>query len=194
MARLLLVEDDELVRRAYVRVLRPHAPQAVGTVEDAQRVFRRHRHERAIVDVRLGDGDGLELLSWMRRESPTVTVLMVTGETDRSLAERAFLLGAALVYKPASVDVLRRFASGGARGPTVDVAAELGARHRLSPRQAELLRCIARGIPRRALGSELAVEENTVKTMVRQVLEKTGASTVDELRCRMLELGATLAS
>jgi two-component system, LuxR family, response regulator FixJ len=195
MARLLLVEDDELTRRSAARILlhAGHQIDEAATIGRARELLGTHAYERAILDVRLPDGDGLDLLDWIRARGSSMDVLVVTGQDDRGLAARAFLLGAVLVFKPAPSDVIRQFAmpSKAPPAPTEKTDVSLVARrfaveHHLSPRQTELLLQVARGTPRRALAPVLAVEENTVKTMVRQILEKTDAASIDDLLCAIL--------
>jgi two-component system response regulator FixJ len=193
MARLLLVEDDELTRRSAARILlhAGHQIDEASNIERARELVDRHVYERAILDVRLPDGDGLDLLDWIRARGSSMDVLVVTGQDDRGLAARAFLLGAVLVFKPAPSDVIRQFAMSSKvqtseKTDVLLVARRFAVEHHLSPRQTELLVQVARGTPRRALAPVLEVEENTVKTMVRQILEKTDAASIDDLLCAIL--------
>ncbi len=199
MAHLLLVEDDELTRRSAARILlhAGHQIDEAATIGRARELVGMHAYERAILDVQLPDGDGLDLLDWIRARGSSMDVLVVTGQDDRALAARAFLLGAVLVFKPAPSDVIRQFArpkppsprepfeTGYATG-MLDVARRFATEHHLSPRQTELLVQIVRGTPRRALAPVLEVEENTVKTMVRQILDKTDAASIEHLLCAVL--------
>lgn len=193
MARLLLVEDDELTRRSAARIL-AHAGHAVDeapTLGRARALIDARGYDRAILDVGLPDGDGLDFLAWIRARGASMAVLVVTGKPDREVAARAFLLGAAFVFKPTPSDVIRRFANPSAPphpSPNVlDTARRFSLEHGLSPRQTELMLQVARGTPRRALAPSLSVEENTVKTMVRQILEKTDAASIDDLLCVILD-------
>jgi len=72
----------------------------------------------------------------------------------------------------------------------VRTARDFAVAHRLSPRQTDLLLHLVRGTSRKSLAPDLDVEENTVKTMVRQILEKTDTASLDELRCSLLERSA----
>lgn len=187
MRRLLLIEDDELTRRSTARWLarEGHDVEEATTLGRARELLEGSTFERAILDVRLPDGNGLDLLAWMRKRALTMPVLVVTGQIDGALSARAYLLGAALVHKPTRPEVIRRFVSGS--DGVLETTRRFAAEHQLSPRQTELLLKIARGTPRAALSGTLGVRENTVKTMVRQILEKTDALSIDELRCRVLE-------
>lgn len=191
--RILLVEDDPAVRRATARILRP-ALGPDGMVVDeapsvaaAKRLLDAHRYVAGLFDVCLPDGDGLGLLAWARAGGWDGAALVVTGETDPSLPGRAFLLRAQVVCKPASVAVLRAFAAAPRRaGSLEEIVQAVAAEHELSERQTTLLSCYAHGTPRSNLARAMSVEENTVKTMVRQVLNKTGESSLDSLLRQLL--------
>src|SRR5690606_33446965 len=116
--------------------------------------------ERVILETRLPDGDGLELLAWMRGALAGIEVLVLSADLNPCLSSRAFLLGAPLVYKPASLDVIRRFASEtSAATALLRTARDFAVAHRLSPRQTDLLLHLVRGTPRKALAPVLEVEE-----------------------------------
>lgn len=81
MAKLLVVEDDELLRDALAAQL-AYAPHEVVAVPDAQGaidVFQASRFEAVVLDLGLpGLMDGLELLDWMRQRAPALPVLILT--------------------------------------------------------------------------------------------------------------------
>lgn len=94
MARLLVVEDDELLRDALAAQL-AHAPHEVVAVAHAQAaidVFQEGRYEAVVLDLGLSGGmDGLELLDWLRQRAPALPVLILTardGIEDRVMGLR----------------------------------------------------------------------------------------------------------
>lgn len=193
MLRILLVEADESVRDTMSRALVEigHQVDAASTSRRARELLTASAYERAILEARLPDGDGLELLGWIRRRDQGADVLVLSADLEPSLTTRAFLLGAHLVYKPAPLDVIRRFAcEASSTSALIRTARDFAVAHRLSPRQTDLLLHLVRGTPRKSLAPMLEVEENTVKTMVRQILEKTDTASLDELRCTLLERSA----
>jgi DNA-binding NarL/FixJ family response regulator len=187
MRRLLLIEDDQITRRSTTRLLvrDGHEVEEASTLREARELLGSSPFERTILDVTLPDGDGLDLLAWMRKHAFHMPVLVVTGHLDTALSTRAYLLGAVLVHKPTRPEVIRRFAAG--CDGLLETTRRFAVEHQLSPRQTELLLKIARGTPRASLSRTLGIRENTVKTMVRQILEKTDALSIDELRCRVME-------
>ena len=96
MAELLIVDDDEALRRMEERVVREQGYSCDGAC-DASAVHERLRessYELVLLDVNMPGESGMDLLADIRREHPEVAVLMVTGEDSMKLAMTAIELGA----------------------------------------------------------------------------------------------------
>ncbi|MBI3007499.1 MAG: response regulator [candidate division NC10 bacterium] len=110
--RVLYVEDDPADRELTLHHLRQHAPgmevQVVGTGREAREALRRERFDLVLLDYRLPDGDGLQLLREVLASSPDVPVVMVTGSGDHEVAVGALKLGAIdyVIKKPGHLDRL----------------------------------------------------------------------------------------
>jgi DNA-binding response OmpR family regulator len=95
---VLLVEDDqdlaalvaETIRRAVTDVRVIHAPD----IASAEKLFTSCTWSLAVLDHKLPDGDGLDLLERLLVVDPQVPVLMMTGEGSERLAVEAFRRGA----------------------------------------------------------------------------------------------------
>jgi FixJ family two-component response regulator len=182
---VLYVEDDRILRHALIRVFPGVRFDVATTIAEARARIDR-AHAAWVVDERLPDGSGIELVAWAREMGVMVPVLLVTGAADHGLVNRAQLLGIEMAYKPevkphleaflGRVRQARKAATAVLRA--IDALAEVNG---LSPREQDLLRTIGRGVPRAALAAELDLSENTVKTLVRRILRKTGATSLDEL-------------
>jgi DNA-binding NtrC family response regulator len=81
----------------------------VGSVSEAQAALDTQHFDAFIVDHRLPDGSGLELLAEVRIRSGKNPVLLLTGELDGDIVERARELEAEYVGKPASAKQLEGF-------------------------------------------------------------------------------------
>ena len=110
---LLVVEDDEGLRRQYKWVFPELRLHLVGSRDEAIAVARREAISVAIVDLGLpphpdDTTEGFATLAAIRELSPTTKVIIATGQTDRKHALRAVELGAYDFYeKPIEPDVLR---------------------------------------------------------------------------------------
>ena len=78
--RILLVEDEpELARALSVRLGRSgFIADHVSALDEARAALTCHKYALALVDRRLPDGDGLELLSGMRALQPGIRILILT--------------------------------------------------------------------------------------------------------------------
>lgn len=107
MTNLLLVDDDELLRERLGRALRARefdVTEAAG-YDEAVNLLATLRPDRAVLDLRMPGGSGLDLLRLVRRESPETAVVMLTGYGSIANAVEAMRLGAVgYVTKPADAD------------------------------------------------------------------------------------------
>ena len=93
---LLLVDDDRQVLESMADWLRSHGLQvdtARGVAEASERLVRR-QYDLLLVDVRLQDGDGHDLLEQVRRTHPESQVILITGYGTPDDAVEALRAGA----------------------------------------------------------------------------------------------------
>jgi len=106
---LLLVDDEETFRKLTARELTRSGYRvvAVGTIQDARRALAAEQFDLVLLDVRLPDGNGLELLSEIREASPVTEVVMLTAYGTVQEAIRALKEGAHdFLTKPCKLDEL----------------------------------------------------------------------------------------
>src|SRR5258705_2216407 len=95
-ASILLIDDDETIRYFLPRDLEAEGFQ-VATAETGQaglRAMEREPAELVLLDIRLPDLTGIEMLQRIREQWPEAIVVMVTGEPDHETAVQAMRLGA----------------------------------------------------------------------------------------------------
>jgi len=106
-ARVLVVDDEWLVRWSVTEVLQARgievdeAPDAAS----AMRIFDRDCN-LVLLDLHLPDSVDLGLLAFIREQSPSVPVILMTAFATREIAEGAAMLGATIVAKPFDLDDL----------------------------------------------------------------------------------------
>jgi two-component system response regulator RegA len=124
--RLLVVDDDDPYRSRLCRAFRERGLEVreARSAADAVELARGFRPERAVLDLRMEDRSGLELLADLRRDHPELVCVVLTGYGSIATALEAVRRGAAdYLTKPADADeILRVFERGPAQdGPETDV-------------------------------------------------------------------------
>ena len=110
-AKILIIEDEEIVREG-LSLLVNHQPgfRVVGsasTIKDALAIAEREQPDVALLDIKLGNEDGLDCLPRMQTISPKTRVLILTGLNDIETHYAAVSLGAmGIVRKIEGPDVL----------------------------------------------------------------------------------------
>jgi len=188
--RVFLVDDHEIVRRGVADVINAEKDlEVVGeasTVKQAVGRIAATLPDVAVLDVRLPDGNGVDLCRDIRSAYPQVNCLMLTAYDDDEASYLAVLAGAAgYVLKDIKgqglLDSIRRVARGEVLvdravsrrvvETATAVASPLAA---LSTRERQVLELIADGMTNRQIGEHLELAEKTVKNYVSGLLTKLG--------------------
>ncbi|MFN2544869.1 MAG: response regulator [Actinomycetota bacterium] len=185
---LFVVDDHEMVRRG-LRDLAAEEPdievvgewpRAQGAVEEIDRV----QPDLALLDLRLPDGDGVELCREIRSRIPSVRCLMFTAHADDEALLRSIMAGAGgyLLKQGSSDDLVEGIRTIAAGGSLIDPAAAesmVGALLQspetgqpLSAQQERVLELIVEGLTNREIAERLGLAEKTVKNYVSAVLDK----------------------
>jgi len=197
MIRVLLVDDQHLVREGFARLLRDVEDiEVVGEAGDgaaAVALARDTRPDVVLMDVRMPGMDGVEATAHVVRDRPEVRVLMLTTFDLDEAVHRALHAGASgFLLKDTPYDQLIHAIRVVSRGdsvlaPTVTrrliesftpasaVSEQDAARlARLTDREGEVLQLIARGMSNAEIGEATFLSEATVKTHVGRMLTKLG--------------------
>jgi len=110
-ARVLIVDDEpdlvELVALTLDRMGLQHS--AATSLDGARKQLQATHHDLVLCDMRLPDGDGLDLLEWLQTRHPGVPCAVITAHGNVETAVRALKLGAFdFVSKPLDLSALRR--------------------------------------------------------------------------------------
>jgi DNA-binding NtrC family response regulator len=107
--RLLIVEDEQTHREMLQEALagQGYTVDIAACGQDALGLLSRHHYEAVLLDIRLPDMDGMQLLRVLRERQPECLVLMMTGQAAVAAAVEAMKLGAYdYLAKPFRVDLL----------------------------------------------------------------------------------------
>jgi DNA-binding NarL/FixJ family response regulator len=197
MIRVLLVDDQELVRAGLRRILQTTDDiEVVGECADGGDVLRgvaENEPDVVLMDIRMKDVDGVEATRRLRERHDAPPVLVLTTFDDDELLSGALRAGAAgfqLKDAPGEeiVRAVRTVAAGEAwldPGVTERVlqtyrssapsAKEISDRiAELTQREAEVLQLIGRGMTNAEIAGELFISEVTVKSHVGHIFTKLG--------------------
>jgi two-component system, NarL family, response regulator DevR len=191
--RVFLVDDHEVVRAGLRGLLEMEDEIAVvgeaGGVEEALRRVPAVSPDVAVLDVRLPDGDGVELCRELRSRMPELRCLMLTSFSDDAALFAAIMAGASgYVLKQIKgndlVAAIRRVGAGESlidpsltarvlerlrEGPKQDERLK-----RLSAQEKRVLDLVAEGMTNREIAERLYLAEKTVKNYVSKMLSKLG--------------------
>ncbi|HEX5619608.1 MAG TPA: response regulator transcription factor [Solirubrobacteraceae bacterium] len=197
MTRVVLVDDQAVVRAGFTVILESEGLEVVGEASngaDAVRVARRERPDVVCMDVRMPGGDGITAtreLAGPGVVDPVPVLVVSTFDLDDYVFGALQAGAAGFLLKDADPETIfsaiRTVAAGnGLIAPEVTrrliarfaevspVADGSPALDELSAREHEVLMLIARGCSNAEIGESLAVEEATVKKHVSRVLSKLG--------------------
>jgi FixJ family two-component response regulator len=187
---VLIVDDDEAVLRALARVLH-QAGFNVETFTSASDFLKRPPSDIPsclILDLKLPDVDGLQLQEAMSRANIEMPIVFVSGRSDVASTAAAMRYGAVdFLEKPVDEDVLIEAVS---RALDQDAARRVRRGHqarakqrlaRLTPREQEVCRLVARGLLNKQIADELGVSQQTVKIHRARAMHKLQIGSVAEL-------------
>jgi DNA-binding NarL/FixJ family response regulator len=184
--RVLSVDDHPLLSEGIATIINSQPDMTLisqaSSGTDAIQKFRDHRPDVTLMDLRLPDLSGIDVLIAIRSEFANARIIMLTtfeGDVEIQRALQAGARGYLLKNMPPSeiLDMIRQVHSGKKRVPP-KVAAHL-AEHlsdeELTPREVEVLRQVAEGNRNRDIAEMLFISEETVKVHVKHIMDKLGA-------------------
>jgi DNA-binding NarL/FixJ family response regulator len=185
--RVLSVDDHPLIREGIARVVNGQPDMQVvaqaSNGHEAVECFDRHRPDITLMDLRLPDTNGIDAVIALRTLFPDARIIILTtfdcdGEIQRALAAGAQSYLLKNMPPQEMVEVIRRVHAGRKFIPP-EVAAHL-AEHLgdepLTDRELAVLRLVMAGNCNRDIAETLFISEETVKTHLRHILQKLGAS------------------
>ena len=201
--RVVLAEDDVLLREGLASLLERSGFRVVGQAGDAARLLAlvdTQAPDLVVVDIRMPPShtaEGLDAARQIRRQHPQVAILVLSAHVEVEHAMELLASGRGIGYLLKTrvtdvtefIDTLERIAKGGSVVDPGLVAELVAARHRddplaaLSAREREVLALMAEGRSNAGIARRLWVTEGTVEKHVRSILTKlTLPETTDDHR------------
>ncbi len=204
--RIVIAEDDPLLREGLALLLRAEGLDVVATADTAESVLAaidEHEPDVAILDVRMPPthtDEGVRAAVEARRRHPRLAVLVLSAYVEQSFATDlltggvgglGYLLKERVGRVEEFMDALGRVAGGGtAIDP--EVVAQLFTRtrqdtrmERLSPREREVLALMAEGLGNSAIAGRLVVTDGAVHKHIRSIFAKLDLSPADQVDRRV---------
>lgn len=189
--RVFLLDDHEIVRRGVADLLDQESDLTVvgqaGTAAAALTEIGRCDPHVAVLDVRLGDGNGIEVCRDVRSEFPDVACLMLTSFADDQAYIDAAMAGAAgyvlkQIDSAALTAAIRTVADGGQLLDRAEVRlrmqrlreSEDGVMLSLTPQEQRIFELIGEGYSNRQIADEMFLAEKTVKNYISNLFAKLG--------------------
>lgn len=185
--RVLSADDHPLLRSGIATLIATQPDmQLVGEASSGREAVQLHRElnpDVTLMDLQMPDMSGLDAIIAIRSEQPGARIVVLTTYSGDVLALRALKAGAQAYVLKSTVrteilDTIRAVHAGERRIQT-DVAAEIVMHTTdalLTAREIEVLRLIATGHANKSISARLAINDETTKSHVKNILAKLGAN------------------
>ncbi len=193
MIKVFLLDDHEVVRQGVRAALEAENDMTVvgeaGDAAHAIAVLRGCSPDVAVLDIRLGDGNGIDVCRQISSEFPDIKSLILTSfASDRALVDAGLAGAAGFVLKEIRsaglIDAIRKVAAGRQILDDAEVRmamrrlrnSEEGRLFDLTPQEQRIFDYIGDGMTNRQIAQEMYLAEKTIKNYVSNLLAKLGMS------------------
>ena len=180
--KIVIVDDHAVVRHGLQSAIQSHGYEVVavaGSINEAKSFMAQTNPDGIIVDINLPDGSGYDLVSWARKVSPTIAIVVLTLNDGADYVRAAKSAGAnAFIVKSAPLsDLLAAldFALSSQSIFSSKNVSPLEIDSGLSAREIDVLQLINLGSSNGAIATNLFISVSTVKTHVSSILRKLDA-------------------
>jgi len=198
--RIIVVDDQAVVRQGFVSLISTVADMRViaqGTNgREAVALYREHRPDVVLMDLRMPEMGGVEAISAIRREFSDAKVIVLTtydGDEDIYRSLQAGAQGYLLkdMFFDELESAIRAVHAGGRKipGGVAERLAERMGGSNLTGRELEVLKLIVGGRSNKEIGAALGISEATVKSHINSILGKLGVTDRTQAATTALQRG-----
>ena len=185
MKKILVIDDHAVVREGIRSALekseRFHIFQAASKSEAIAQITKL-APDGIVVDINLPDGNGLEIVTWVRSISSTIAIVVLTFNEQNDFLLASMRAGASsYIHKSAPLSELISALNFALSSPTSFAAKEISAaitqkseQFSLSPRELQIVTQLHRGETLKILAGSLFITEATLKTHLSSIYRKLG--------------------
>jgi len=194
--KLLLVDDHTLFRSGLAQLLQSLSPPPElvesESLQSALELLAAHNDlDLVLLDLKLGDCVGVDSLVKLRKHSPDIPIIVLSGEQDPEVIHRCIdhgamgfitksathneLLSAIMLIVKGGIYLPRDVMVGASGGKSPHERSDVALLASLSDRQREVLTYLLQGKPNKMISSKMAISENTVKAHLSAIFRTLGA-------------------
>lgn len=194
MTYQIMIVDDQFVSRELFKLYIDQSPKyevvySIDSAMFADTYVLKNHIDLIIMDILMQDGsNGLDAAEKIKKLRPDIKIVAVTSMPEVSWMDRAKKIGIeSFWYKEVSektiLEIIDRTLAGESIYPdeTPEVTLGLAKSTELTPREIEVLRLLTTGADNDEIAEKLHISQNTVKTHIKHLLEKTGFSSRTQL-------------
>lgn len=194
MTYQIMIVDDQFVSRELFKLYIDQSPRyevvySIDSAMFADTYVLKNRVDLIIMDILMQDGsNGLDAAEKIKKMRPDIKIIAVTSMPEVSWMERAKKIGnESFWYKEVSeetiLEIMDRTLAGESIYPdkTPEVTLGLAKSTEFTPREIEVLRLLTTGAGNEEIAEKLHISQNTVKTHIKHLLEKTGFTSRTQL-------------
>jgi len=177
--KVLIVDDHAVVRHGLKSAVESHGHVVVavaGSINEARAFMAQTNPNAIIVDINLPDGSGFELVTWARKISPTIAIIVLTLNDGADYVRAAKNSGAnAFILKSAPLSDLIAaidFSIASPNSFSSNQSFAIGIENGLTARELDILHSINLGLSNLAIAENLYISVSTVKSHVSSILQK----------------------
>ena len=187
MKKILVIDDHAVVREGIISALekseRFYTFEAASKLEAIAQITKL-APDGIVVDINLPDGNGLEIVTWVRSISSTIAIVVLTFNEQNDFLLASMRAGAnSYIHKSAPLSELISALNFALSSPTSFAAKEISAtitqkseQFSLSPRELQIVTQLHRGETLKILAGSLFITEATLKTHLSSIYRKLGVN------------------
>ncbi|WP_295155013.1 response regulator transcription factor [uncultured Ruminococcus sp.] len=204
--RVMIVDDQSISRHLFEMYVN-NSPKyelafSLSSASAADVYILRHQVDLILMDILMNDGsNGLEAAEKIKKLRPDIKIIAVTSMPEYSWLEKARSIGIeSFWYKEADeqtiLEVMDRTVAGDSIYPESSPTVKLGLADssEFTERELEILRIVTTGATNQQVAEQLGISENTVKSHVRSMLDKTGFRSRTELAIKARVIGIAISN
>lgn len=199
MINIMVVEDHLLVRETIVQALSQQTDfqvvASIGCAEQALDYCKQMRIDIVLMDICTAhNASGLTAAELMKQQYPEMKIILMTGLPTVTFIDEARNIGVeGFVYKDISLDDLIQTMRNSMRGystfPIPKETSFMSLYKKFTDQEKVILKLMCEGLTRKEIAEELSITENTLKSHLSNIINKSGFASISKLVIHIMNNG-----